>query len=391
MSYPQPPTVSADMNAYEAPPATSSARHERTVTERLRALHDMARNRFSFIDRIAIAVYDRASDNLKTFASSNIDGEPLQAYEVRLSHTPSLLAIANAHCPRVVDDIDAAFTTDTEHTRWLRRQGFRSSFTIPIYFGNALAGFLFFDSRKQAAFKPDVTEFLDVFAEFAAQLYLLRLTAARGLLGTVHLASRIASIRDVETGMHLERMAKYSRVIALNLRYSGHHLDDEFIEYIHTFASLHDIGKIGVPDRILMKAEPLDEAEWLIMRQHVDIGTKMVDDIVADLGLVDDEAATVMRNIVWTHHERCDGSGYPRGLTLDEIPLEGRIVAVADVFDALTNRRPYKEPWTNQRAIESLEQYASARFLDPDCVSALLHDRDALERIQHLFADRAVD
>jgi HD-GYP domain-containing protein (c-di-GMP phosphodiesterase class II) len=378
------------MHPSDVNPLNSTADHDRSVQERLLALHEVVRSRFAFLDRIAIAVYDGTSDMLKTFASSNTGATPLQAYEARLADIPSLRAVAEQRQPRVVDDIERTFTADTEHSRWLRQQGFRSSFTIPIYFGDALAGFLFFDSRAPSAFAPNVTDFLKVFGEIAAQLYLLRLTAARGLLGAVHLASRIASIRDVETGAHLERMAKYSRLIARNLSHYGVALTDEFVEYVHTFATLHDVGKVGIPDRILLKPGPLDAAEWIAMRRHVEIGVRMVDDIIADLGLVGDQAATVMRNIVSTHHERGDGSGYPRGLRSDAIPLEGRIVAVADVFDALTTRRPYKQPWPSEQAFAELERDAAAGRMDPACVAALVHDKAEVEHILCQFADATV-
>lgn len=360
----------------------------RSTAERLRALHDMLLGRYPFIHRIAIALYDPATDGLKTFASSNEGGAPLTRYEARLADVPSLRVLAEGRRTRVVHDIDTAFDDATTHTQWLRNEGFRSSYTIPIYSHAELAGFLFVDSRDPAVFQPEVTRFLDIFGELTAQLYLVKLAAARSLIGAVHIACRMASIRDTETGMHLERMAKYSRLIARQLNHYGVPLSDEFVEYVHLFAPLHDIGKVGVPDRILLQPGRLDRDGWSTMQGHVELGVQMVDEIAAALGMLTDDAATIMRNIVGGHHERGDGSGYPLGLERSAIPIEARIVAVADAYDALTSRRAYKEAWPHERAVEQLRQEAATGQLDPDCVHALLHDPEALAEIRARFPDQ---
>jgi HD-GYP domain-containing protein (c-di-GMP phosphodiesterase class II) len=286
----------------------------------------------------------------------------------------------------VVDDIAQEFTSSNRHTEWLKLRGYRSSLTVPLFLGSKLEGFLFFDSKRVRSFDPDMTEFLTLFSNLISQLYLLQLQVVRGIVGSVHIASGLARIRDLETGAHLDRMAAYSRLIALKLAQSQP-LSDEFIEYIFLFAPLHDVGKVGVPDSILLKPGRLDADEWVLMRRHVEIGESIVVQMGMDLGLGDSMAFEIMRNIVACHHERGDGSGYPRGHLIADIPLEARIVAVADVYDALSNKRPYKKAWTEEAIVAEMQKEAASGRLDADCVDALL----SLQAERHAIMQRCSD
>lgn len=356
------------------------------LSQRLANLHELIRGRYHFIDRIAIAIYDPQTDLLKTFVSSTPHGIPLQHYEARISDIPSLQALIHDRKSRIVHDIDNSFHAKTTHTNWLHQQRYLSSYTIPIFQGNTFVAFLFFDSCQANAFQKNTVHFLDVFADLAAHLYLLELAAVKSLINTVHLATDFAKIRDLETGNHLDRMAKYSRLIAQGVA-EKFNLSDEFIEYLHLFAPLHDIGKVGIPDKILLKPGRLDADEWQIMQKHVQLGTAMIDQMVEDLGLNLDNASSIMRNIVAGHHERGDGRGYPLGLTMAQIPVEARIVAIADVYDALSTKRPYKTAWTEQDVIAELEKEVAAGRLDADCVAALLNAKEERLTIQTQFAD----
>ncbi|MEY3123944.1 MAG: hypothetical protein RLZZ573_464, partial [Pseudomonadota bacterium] len=215
----------------------------------------------------------------------------------------------------------------------------------------------------------------------------LQLQVVHGMVGTVHLASGLARIRDLETGQHLERMAAYSQLMARALAESRQ-FNDEFIEYVFLFAPLHDIGKVGVPDKVLLKPGKLDAQEWVIMRTHVDIGVTIIDQMGLDMSLGSALATQVMRNIVGMHHERGDGSGYPNGLRMDQIPMEARIVAVADVYDALSNRRPYKQAWAEDAIVAELQKEVALGRLDADCVRVLLDARAECAAIQQRLADK---
>lgn len=189
--------------------------------------------------------------------------------------------------------------------------------------------------------------------------------------------SRAAEFRDPETGAHIMRMAHYSRFIAERL---GLYPEDQ--ELILSAAPMHDIGKIAIPDHILLKPGKLDADELEIMKTHARKGYEILS---GSRSKVLDLAGLIAH----THHEKYDGSGYPRGLRGEEIPIEGRIVAVADVFDALTSARPYKVPWEVDRTLDWLQSEAGGHF-DPACVAAFLACRDNILDIQQRFQDRVL-
>lgn len=175
----------------------------------------------------------------------------------------------------------------------------------------------------------------------------------------VTLLMRAAEHRDSETGDHVVRVALYVGLIA-----DGLGMPPERVRALELASTMHDIGKLSVPDAILLKPGPLDEAERAEMQRHALIGSRILDSSSSDLIRL---AAEIAR----THHERWDGSGYPIGLRGDEIPISGRITAVADVFDALTSERPYKRAWAPEKARETLI-LESGRHFDPACVAAFL-------------------
>lgn len=179
----------------------------------------------------------------------------------------------------------------------------------------------------------------------------------------------VAEKRDSETGQHLVRMARYSTLLAREVGFS-----QAEVNVIGMAAPLHDIGKIGIPDEILLAPRRLTEGELIIMRTHPDIGHEMLQGSTS-------ESMKMSADIARYHHERFDGSGYPLGLRGDDIPLSARIVAVADVWDALLATRPYKRPWTEEAAVELLRRGAGAQF-DPMLVDAFLSNLEPLRAIR---------
>ena len=151
---------------------------------------------------------------------------------------------------------------------------------------------------------------------------------------------------------------------------------------------MHDVGKIGIPDDVLLKPARLTESEFDIMRTHTNKGREICDHIIENFGLDHYEDMDVLRNIAEFHHETMDGAGYPKGLSGEQIPIEARIVAVADVFDALTSERPYKKAWSNERAVEFMRTISVAK-LDLDCVETLFANLDEVEKIQRQFEDQS--
>jgi HD-GYP domain-containing protein (c-di-GMP phosphodiesterase class II) len=165
-----------------------------------------------------------------------------------------------------------------------------------------------------------------------------------------------------------------------------YNLDDDYIEHILSFSTLHDIGKVGIPDSILLKPGKLTREEIETMRTHARRGREIIDDLISNFGLDHFDYVSVLRNIAEYHHEAINGTGYPEGKKGTQIPLEARIVAVADVFDALTSARPYKKAWSNDEAFAMLRKMAGEK-LDRDCVDAIIYNRKEVEEIQAHFKE----
>jgi two-component system, response regulator RpfG len=186
--------------------------------------------------------------------------------------------------------------------------------------------------------------------------------------------ARAGEFRDEETGYHLIRMSRYSRLIANALG-----IERDEAETIELAAPLHDIGKIGIPDQILLKPGSLEDAEWHVMRRHPLIGHE----------ILKGSASKYVRMgalVALGHHEKYDGSGYPNGLVGDHVPLCARIVAVADVYDALTSVRPYKLAWPSEQAFEYVLSQAGRHF-DPRMVEAFVGVKKEVLEVQMQWSD----
>jgi HD-GYP domain-containing protein (c-di-GMP phosphodiesterase class II) len=360
-----------------------------TLSDKVRTIHAALRERFAFIQRIAAAVYDPETDTLKTFLYTGEEASPLKHYTARLAEASSLKEIFEKGRPRVVNDLDIfSDGPQHEHTRLIAAKGYRSSYTMPMYHQGRLFGFLFFNSHDADCFGEEVLGQIDPFGHLIALTIINDLSTMHTLLASVKTARDIAHARDGETGSHLDRMSRFALVIAQSVadRYG---LTDEVIEKIFIFSPLHDIGKIAIPDRVLLKPGRLNAEEQELMRTHPVRGQELIDQMLTHLELEQMQGSAILRNIALFHHESVDGSGYPDGRMGENIPVEARIVAVADIFDALTSRRPYKPAWSNDDAFALLRQLAGTK-LDVHCVNALIENRDKLEEIQKQFQENVV-
>ena len=356
-----------------------------SLTEKLVAAHKSLSQRYPFIARIAVTLYDAETAVLKTYLNSSNDENPIEHYQTLIDDAPSLKKLLDEGLPRVINNLLTFDDGGEEHTARIGRKGYAASYTLPMFNEGVFFGFIFFNSIEKNVFTEHVLSQIDVYAHMISLMVINEFSAVKTLTAAIKTTGHITHCRDPETGSHLDRMSRYSLIIA-NAIAEKYDLNDEYIQHIFMFSPLHDIGKIAIPDNVLLNPNRLEKYEMEVMKTHSRKGREIIDDMIKNFGLQSIEHVDVLRNIAEYHHEAVNGTGYPDGKMLDDIPLEARIVAVADVFDALTSRRPYKEAWTNKLAIAKLQQLAGEK-LDKDCVEALLNNMDEVVRIQKQFIE----
>ncbi|GGF12759.1 two-component system response regulator [Pseudoalteromonas gelatinilytica] len=183
---------------------------------------------------------------------------------------------------------------------------------------------------------------------------------------------RAAEYKDTDTGEHIARMSRYSKVLAL-----AYGMSEYEAEQLKQAAPMHDVGKIGIPDSVLLKPGRLNENEYEHMKQHALIGAKILENSTSPL-------LQLAHKLALEHHEKWDGTGYPFGLKGEEISIEGRIVTIADVFDALTSKRPYKKAWSVEEALDLLKDEAGKHF-DPQLVDLFIGQIDSIIEIKNTY------
>ena len=211
-------------------------------------------------------------------------------------------------------------------------------------------------------------------------------TAARRLM--IHTLLSLVETRDGETGRHSARTQQYANLLAKEL--SRHqsfrdYLTTERIELLSTLAPLHDIGKVGIPDQILNKPGPLTPDELATMRTHPTLGRDTILLAEARAGVKDDETLALAKDIVYTHHERWNGTGYPRGLSGADIPVAGRVMALVDLYDAARSRRLYQPPMSHDDVVNVIIESKTTHF-DPAVVDAFLAVSDRFKEISEFSA-----
>jgi putative two-component system response regulator len=223
---------------------------------------------------------------------------------------------------------------------------------------------------------------------------LVRVRAGERLLSletrelTIFALAKLAESRDQETGEHLERMREYARILAEDLAQYPEfwdEIDGDYIRLLYLTTPLHDIGKVAIPDNILLKPGRLTPEEFEVMKTHTTLGAKTLEDVAASYpnggGFL-----TMAREIALTHHERYDGKGYPHGLAGDAIPLSARITSVADVYDALTSKRVYKDAYPHDVAMRIIQEGSGTQF-DPRIVASFVRCEQEFLEVRSRFQD----
>lgn len=269
---------------------------------------------------------------------------------------------------RIINDLEERYNlTQSESTKLILEEGFKSNLTALATINSRPFGFFFLSSEKKGNYtERDAKLFASISGVLSYRLY-YSLTIQKLLSYFGNSLVNLVEFKDNETGNHIKRVSMYAKIIAEELN-----LSPKLVREIYEFAPLHDIGKVGIPDAILLKPGKLDPEEWEIMKTHVTNGVKIIEQFQKDArSIMEPQSLVVMKNIIAEHHERWDGKGYPDGKKGEEISIEGRIVALADVFDALTTKRPYKDAFPFEKAVEMIIQERGTHF-DPNVVDAFL-------------------
>ena len=351
---------------------------------RLEHLYRVLREQYEGIQRFAMALYNAEDDQLSTFIYEGEVASPLLGYSVALADVPSLKHLAQTHAVRVVPDMRVfRGAVMSEHTEALLSQGYRSSFSMPLYHDSRLTGFLFLNSTRMEYFDDAKVAYCNLWGHLIGQQLVREQDSVEKMRGLVNFATDVTGRRSVETDSHVRRMAAYARLIGRQLQ-AQWQLSDAFIEYLTLFAPLHDIGKVAISDSILHKKGGLSSEEFEVMKRHVTVGRDMVDQAIQHFALGDMEHSQMLRNIVQYHHEKLNGSGY-LGCEDGDVPLEARIIAVADILDALLSKRSYKEAWPFDRVISEMQRMAADNELDQACVAAVISQQALIDDIRRRY------
>lgn len=265
--------------------------------------------------------------------------------------------------------------------------GIKSSITLPLMISGEPMGMIFFSSSNRNVYTVEHINFLRTLANSIAICLNQNILISDIVYSSILALAKLAEARDEDTGEHLERMSIYSRVIAELLYENNIYTDEitlEYIDNIERFSPLHDIGKVGIRDGILLKPAKLTMEEFEEMKHHASFGEEVLRTAEHNLQKRSRSLFHMGAEIAGGHHEKWDGSGYPLGRKGLEIPLCARIVSVADVFDALTSKRPYKDAFPLEKAMNIIEEGRGKHF-DPVIIDVVLNNRNKIENIYYKF------
>ncbi len=352
------------------------------IAERLALVHAHVKtlDECAGISRIAFAAYNADTGIINTYALSDDGDDGLSLYATALDDAPSLKRLAEEDEFRIVDDLCADYPETHAHARVICSVGLRSSLTFPVFSGEVLQGFLFFNAPAKGAFTARVVERLGPYVALISLMMINEMAPLKSLQAAVDTVRDISVHRDDETGAHLLRMSAYVRLIALELA-RRHGYPDDWVDMLVRCAPLHDVGKVAVPDHILHKPGKLDPEERAVMQGHVRSGIDIALTILKNFRLNRAHVGTMLHDLIAQHHETLDGTGYPNQLNDGAISIEARIVAVADIFDALTNERVYKAAWPVEKAIDYMKSLADVK-LDEECVAIMAANLAQIADIQ---------
>lgn len=340
------------------------------------------------IDRVGIAFIDYGREKVIAEYGACNYGKILlgPGFEVDFKETSLLKTIKNAEA-LITSDLDAVLKKrpNSRSLNLLANEGIRSNLILPMTMGEGVFGILFFSSTKPNFFTKEHMRLGKKIVHDVKGL-LNRAYFTKVILSKITSSfSRLVDEKDTETGDHIQRMVQYSTIIARGVQkrnLPSYKVTDKFVMGIERNASAHDIGKVGIPDHILKKPGKLTPDEWEIMKTHAAIGSDIFKELREGLKIFDADFYKMSEEIARYHHEKWDGNGYPDGLAGLDIPLSARIVAVADVFDAITSKRVYKEAFELDQSLNIIRDSAG-NHLDPVLVDVFFENLEEILSVYH--------
>lgn len=276
------------------------------------------------------------------------------------------------------------------YNQFILDAGIKASITLPLKVSGEPIGVIFFSSANKNVYNEGHVNFLRTLANSIAISLNQNIFVSEIIYSSVYALAKLAETRDEDTGEHLMHMSLYSRLIAEHLYENDIFTEEitlEYIDQLERFSSLHDIGKVGVRDSILQKPGKLTDAEFEEIKMHASFGAEVLKSAESHIQKKGKSLFAMGIDIALGHHEKWDGSGYPNGKKELEIPLCARIVAVADVFDALTSHRPYKNAYPLEQSFRIMEEGRGKHF-DPIIIDIFLKNRNRIEELYHSFQDK---
>lgn len=347
-------------------------------------LFNTLRKKYPFLSRLCVSV--TSGNHLENFhvIDHQDTSDRFDVISMCSQHCQPLIKIIENQEIRVVADLNEL--SDNERNVRLKGLGHRSSFTMGLKTDRKNGALLFFNATQPDYFNNGALHADLLFVkEVIVSLLCHDQYKHQMFLQALKLALKISHKRDPETADHLMRMSQYSKLLA-ELLAKKLPVDHRFIQWIELYSPFHDIGKYRIPDHILFSPHRYTAEDKAIMDKHVEYGVDIIDDVLNNIDVMTASSAEVgfLKNIIYCHHERFDGQGYPSKTSGVDIPLEARIITIADVFDALLSKRSYKHAWSMDETQQYIVNQAGAAF-DPLLVATLLEHIDKFRAIYEQF------
>lgn len=342
-------------------------------------------------DRIGIAFIDYINNKIiAEYGVTNYSGlylNPGHEVDIKSTKLKNVIMEKKGYFSNDIE-LEYELKPNSETLDLLQQEGIKSNMIIPLLAGDEVFGLIFFSSLKKNNYSENhlhvAEKLIFEISGFLNRAYLTKVIFSKMTLSF----SRLVEEKDNETGNHLCRMTAYSLAVVKGLREKnivGYELNKKIELEINRYASIHDIGKVAIPDKILNKPGKLDKDEWEIMKTHVTVGRDIFVELRSGLHIFDENLFKVAEEIITFHHEKWDGTGYPYGLKGTEIPLVARIISIADVFDALTSKRTYKEAFSIEKAIDIIKESKGTHF-DPIIVDIFIQQLNRIKEIHYTFS-----